>query len=129
MNSFLGWGVVVPCTVWVAAVGINLVCVLQPKPMHGFSPNFQDMFTLSGSSVKSVFGLFDNGNTFKIFGSESLCVFHKPMNGFSSNCQDMCTPRGSRAHKVLRVSGNSCCHSNDLNTVSSYTSYFKNRLY
>ena len=29
--------------------------VLQPKPMHGFTPNFQDMFTQRGSRIVEVF--------------------------------------------------------------------------
>ena len=31
------------------AAGIKLVGVPKPKPMHGFSPNFQGMFTPRGS--------------------------------------------------------------------------------
>ena len=55
-----------------AAAGIKLVGVPQPKPMNGFSPNFQDMFTPRGSRAESVLGVSDNncshGNTFKILG-------------------------------------------------------------
>ena len=28
---------------------LNFVGVPQPKPLHGFSPNFQDVFTARGS--------------------------------------------------------------------------------
>ena len=30
---------------------LKFVGVPQPKPLHGFSPNFQDMFAPSGSRV------------------------------------------------------------------------------
>ena len=44
--------IVVPCAVWAAAAaGIKLVGVPQPKPLHGFSPNFQGMFIPRGSRV------------------------------------------------------------------------------
>ena len=33
----------------VAAAGMNFVGVPQPKPLHGFLPNFQGMFTSRGS--------------------------------------------------------------------------------
>ena len=40
----------VPFAILAAAMaGIKLVGVPQPKPMHGFSPNFEDMFTPRGS--------------------------------------------------------------------------------
>ena len=36
--------IVVSCAIWaVAAVGIKIVGVPQPKPVHVFSGNFQDM--------------------------------------------------------------------------------------
>ena len=41
--------IVVPCAVRAAAAGIKLVGVPQTKPLHGFSPNFQGMFTPRGS--------------------------------------------------------------------------------
>ena len=43
-----GWVIVVPCAVWAAAAGIKLVGVPPPKPLHGFSPNFQGMFIPRG---------------------------------------------------------------------------------
>ena len=41
--------IVVPCAVRAEAVVIKLVGVPQPKPLHGFSPNFQGMFIPRGS--------------------------------------------------------------------------------
>ena len=32
-------------------LGVKVVGVLQPKPLHGFSPNFQGLFTPRGSRV------------------------------------------------------------------------------
>ena len=40
--------IVFPCAVR-AMAGIKLVDVPQPKPLHGFSPNFQGMFNPRGS--------------------------------------------------------------------------------
>ena len=39
---------IVPCAIRAAAVGITFVGVPEPKPMHGFSPNFQHTLTLIG---------------------------------------------------------------------------------
>ena len=46
--------IVVTCAV--QAAGIKLVGVPQPKPMHGFPPNFQGMFTPRGSRADYVLG-------------------------------------------------------------------------
>ena len=52
---------------------LNFVSVEEPRSMHGFSPNFQDMFTLRESTAYLVLGISGNnschGNTFKIFWS------------------------------------------------------------
>ena len=53
-------------------MGIKLVGVPQPKPIHGFSQNFPDMLTPRGSRA-GVSGVSSKnccrGNTFKILGS------------------------------------------------------------
>ena len=50
--GYKGWGYGPPLRHPVAAGGGHkLVGVLQPKPMHGFSPNFRDMLTPGGSSA------------------------------------------------------------------------------
>ena len=67
--------------------------VPQPKPLHGFSPNFQGMLTPRGFRADYVLGLCSNNcchdNTFKIFGS-SLWVFHR-----LNPCTDF--------HQILRI--------------------------
>ena len=73
------------CAICAAAMGsvtcIKLVGFPKPKPMHRFSPNFQDMCIPSGSRADEVGGgggggggvssnNYCHGNTVKIFGSQ-----------------------------------------------------------
>ena len=83
--------------------GLKVVGVPQPKPLHGFSPNFQDMFTPRDLQLirfwrVSGYHCF-HGYTFKISGILNFVgvIQPKPLYGFSPNFQDMFTPRGSRA--------------------------------
>ena len=77
-SSFLT-PVFIGCTVRVAAAtSIKVVGVSQPKLIHGFSPNFQGMFTqedlelnrfLVGGGGGESGTNYSYANTFKIFGS------------------------------------------------------------
>ena len=64
--------IVVPCAVR-AAAGIKLLDVPQPKPLHGFSPNFKGIVPHKDLELIRFWGESGNncchGNTFKIFGS------------------------------------------------------------
>ena len=81
--------------------------VPQPKPLHGFLPNFQDMFTPRGSAADLVLvGIwlsllpgqhFEEFRVLKFVGVPQS----KPLHGFSPNFQGMFTPRGSTADLVL----------------------------
>ena len=52
----------------------KLVGAPQPRPMHGFSPNFQGMFTKKHLELIKFWGVSGNncchGNNLKIFGCE-----------------------------------------------------------
>ena len=71
--------------------------------MHGFSPNFQVMFTPRGSRADYVFWSiwqqllpwqhFKDVLVLKLVGVPQP----KPKHGFTPNFQGMFTPRGSRA--------------------------------
>ena len=67
-----GCGKCYPRAVW-AVAGIKLMGGPKAKFMHGFLPNYLDMYTPKGSSVYQVFGESGNncchGNTSKISGS------------------------------------------------------------
>ena len=85
--------IVIPCAVWAAAalVGIKLVDVPQPKPMQGFSPNFQDMFTQRRSRADYV-GIWQQLLPWQHFQDFLVVKFvgvtqSKPMHGFSPNFQ------------------------------------------
>ena len=57
LESQLVRSLVFPCAMRVITVaGVKFVGVPQPKPMHGFLPNFQDMLTPVGSRADQVFG-------------------------------------------------------------------------
>ena len=77
--------------------------VSWPKPMYGFSPNFQDMLTQGGSRADYILGVSGNncchGNTLNIFGVLTLVGVPqpKPMHGFSPNFKDMLIETGSIA--------------------------------
>ena len=77
------WGYLVKLLPWQCfenIVGINVVGVLQPWPMHGFSPNFQDMFNQEDLEPVRFWGVYGyrscHSNTFKIFESLTLWLFH-----------------------------------------------------
>ena len=48
-NSIVDPDVICSSSRYPGGGGIKLVGVPQPKPMHRFSPNFQDIFTPRGS--------------------------------------------------------------------------------
>ena len=98
--------------------------------MYGFSPNFQDV--KGGEDLELIRfcqvsgNNYCHGNTFKILGS--LWVVHS-----INQCMDfhqificICLPQEDlQLINIWRVSGNSCCHSNALNTFGLKTSKFK----
>ena len=75
--------------------------VPQPKPMYGFSPNFQGMFIPRGS--RTDFGGYLATTvamaTFEHFGVLTFVGVPqpKPMHRFSPNYQDILTETGSTA--------------------------------
>ena len=76
--------------------------VPQTKLLHGFSPNFQGMITLSGSRADKIFGGYPVTTvamvTLLIFsGLKVLDVSQPKLLHEFSNFQDMFTPRGSTA--------------------------------
>ena len=83
-----------------AEAGIKFVGVPQPKPLHGFSPNFQGMFTPRGSRADLAFRQqllpwqHLRFSSLKFMGVPQT----KPLYGFSTNFQGMFTPRGSSAN-------------------------------
>ena len=117
--------------------------VPQLKPMHGFSPNFQGMFTPRGSKANYVMRGIQpqHGNTFKILECQRLWVFHslnlcpdfhqiflnfvgvpqpKPMHGFSPNFQDMFTQEDLELIMFWGIFGHNCCHGNSLKIFGSH---------
>ena len=97
---------VVPCAIGVVAC-IKLVAVPQLKPMHRFSPNFQEILPQDDlEPIRFLGGSSNNcchGNTFKILGVLNFvgCPQPKSMHRFSPNFWDIFTPIGSRAYLVL----------------------------
>ena len=83
---------------------LNFVGVLQPKPMHRFSPNSHDMYTPRVDlELIGFWGVSDNncchGNILKYFWVLKFGDVPQPksMHGSSPNFQDMLTERRSRA--------------------------------
>ena len=75
-------------------------CVPNARPMHGFSPNLQHIFTQNGSHLIS-FGIlsFNNcyhGNTLNFWGVLNMytSLNLKPMHRFSPDLHHTFTPRG-----------------------------------
>ena len=50
---------VIPCAIR-SATAAKFVDIPQPKPMHRFSPNFQDMLTETGPRADEVLGVSGN---------------------------------------------------------------------
>ena len=82
---------------------LKFVGVPQPKPLYGFSPNFQDMFSPRGSTADLVLvGIrlpllpWQHFKDFQVLNFVDVPQ-PKPLYGFSPNFQDMFTLRGSRA--------------------------------
>ena len=74
----------------------------KPRPMEGFSSNFQGILPPRGSRADKVFRVsgdnYYHGNTEYFWVLMFVGVPQpKPMHGFSPNFQGMFTPRGSRA--------------------------------
>ena len=84
--------------------------VPQPKPLHGFSPNFQDVFTPRGSRADYVL----RGIQLSLLPWQHFSYFQvlnfvgvpqlKPMHGFSPNFQDMCTQEDLQLIRFWAVS-------------------------
>ena len=74
----------------------KFVGVPQPKPLHGFSPNFQDMFTPRGSRADYVLGGYPAFNIFQVLKFVGVPK-PKPLQEFPPNFQDIFIPSGSRA--------------------------------
>ena len=96
-------------------VGIKLVGVPQPKPMHRFSPYFQGMFTPRGSRADfRGYLAVAMATLLRFFWSLNLWVFHS-----LNPCMDfhqifgVCLPQqGLELIRFWGVSGNNCCHGN-----------------
>ena len=94
---------------------LYFVGVPQTKPLHRFSPNFQEMFYLElirfwRVSSNNCF----HGNTFQIFGSYTLWVFQRPKLciHFHQTFRTCKPQKNLDLIRIWAVPGSKCCHGN-----------------